>query len=211
MMPFPQKSGRRGTSILEMVFVCAMIGILTLLIFATYRMGLSATNKSLSQNELLSELQVGLRTLGSNLRQGSADSVSLAPGGSAIAFLSSSDLAGNPQIGPEGQPLWQAYIIFYHDAAEQTLKKRRIELPPASPFRTYPGPIENVDFGSGVEPIAFYLNSGAPVSRMLESFLVEEDPAIDDNYLITLKGLRPRQGVNPESRSSLKASVLVRN
>lgn len=200
-----------GVSLIEAIVVCGMIGILTAFIFATYSLGLRATFKGNAQNELLGQLQLGVRILGDGLRESTTASVTLEPAGPGISFLTSYDINGVPVVGTDGRPIWQAYLIFYHDPVAKTLNRRRLELTPSSSIRTAPTTIENFNPGGGAQPLSFYLNSGQPVSRLIENFDIVEHADLAGTYILSFDGVKPREGVNAESRSSLRALASVRN
>ena len=58
-----------------------------------------------------------------------------------------------------GQLNWQKYLVVYHDPAAHRLLWKELTVPPANPAYVTT-PLEEVDFGSGRQPLATYLTGG---------------------------------------------------
>ena len=206
-----QQTGTRGFTIPEMFVASAIVGILTVMVFAAYLAGLKAFFKSQAQNEMLAQLQLAARRISLPMEQTAAASITLAGNGKALSFLTSYDEDGVPQfIGPAA-PRWEAYLVFYYDAPNKQLLKSRYNLPATAPQVWTPTPIERYNPGTGPKNLNWYLRDGERQARLVENFQVELEPSLPNGYRFHMDALRPREGNRPESRSSMDWTVVIRN
>ena len=203
--------GPRGLSLLEVIVAGSIISVILAAIFGTFKVGLTASFKGMGQNEVLSQLQLGVGTLHREVGQTNIHSSSIGPDQGSLAFLTHYDPLGKPSIGADGQPAWRAFRVFYLDSLDSTLKARRVELTASSPLAQFPAAIEAFNPGSGTRPLADYLDSGQPQARLIESFRVLPDPLYGEYLDFEFVGLKPKEGVRSKSRAKLNARVYPRN
>lgn len=76
--------------------------------------------------------QVGVAAMRRELQDTTASSVTV--GTNAVAFLSALDDGGVFQTDADGQPLWQAFVVYYVDPNNSALRRSRITPASATPL-----------------------------------------------------------------------------
>ena len=115
----------------------AILGFLLAMMFSVYRFGASAWKKGESQNELLQQAQVVTASLAHEVERSVFSSASVDPGptvGSAIGMLNcwNSTLNRYEYDATAESQVWQRYVIFYHDAASNSVRRTETPLSPPS-------------------------------------------------------------------------------
>jgi Tfp pilus assembly protein PilE len=201
-----------GFSVTELILAAAVVGILTTLVFAAYAAGLKSLFKSQAQNQLLSEMQILARRMGTALQQSTLPSVSISADQQAIAFLTSYDEDGQPQFGAFAEPDWDGYLIFYLDNTDQMVKMNRVNLRATSSQKTRPTPIAQFNPGrGGPKPIDQYRKDGKVTARFIKNMTIELLPSLPGGYRFQLEAEKPQKGNRSASRSTMEFSVVVRN
>lgn len=125
-----------GFSVAEALVALSVLALLTGMIALVYRTGSESWQRmdrraAASQSALLAADKVA-----TEVEQSVYDSLSIGAGGRAAAFLSAFD----PSAGvfafdaSNGRPVWQRYVVLYHDPASAELRK--VEVPLATATQT---------------------------------------------------------------------------
>lgn len=193
----------RGTSLLEILVAGAMLSLLMTVLFAVFFQGTRAWRLADARTELHRNATKLIARFSREAQQSQYASLSLESHG--LGFISAQDTGGVFQLGPDGRPSWQAYLLYYKDP-DSVIKRRRVALPiPGS----LPVPIEQFDFGAGPRPLSFYLDAGEPVARGVKVF----DPKSPRHGLIqlSLELESDVQGRSGKTQWSVDTSVWMRN
>lgn len=124
--------------------------------------------------DLTSDAQIALRRI-ERLLESSA-SASVAIDSSCLSFASSFGLrtsldSDRSSVSTDlGSLQWQKFVLFYLDAPARRILLR--EIPIAAGLSAYQQatPIPQVDFGSGVQPLAFYRTAGSKFCSSVDAF-----------------------------------------
>jgi Prokaryotic N-terminal methylation motif len=141
---------RRGITLVELIVASFVLGLLGLLTVALFRTGASGWKKLEAQSTMLADYEV-LNTKISREAQrsvyGSA-STDVGANGPTLAFLSALDDDGVFVLSDTYEPVWQKYLVFYHDQAKRSVYFAEVPLIKDSPEIKVPGPLQNYDGGS---------------------------------------------------------------
>lgn len=165
---------RRGFTLIEVVVSAFLLLLLTGMLLSNWYKASRVFKQNDRHNERRTETQLVLRRLESELPSSSAESLEIRPD-LAIAFASPLGLLGTPnagqfQVQPEGEPIYEKYIILYWNGLDNTLYRREMAIPTGQPARFTPLRISSVNFGSGPKPLTDYLSRGRPVARNVVAF-----------------------------------------
>lgn len=195
---------------MELVVASAIFLALTAVLFATFFLGGRAWRKTDDRSELLRNTQILASQLAREAERTSTYSVTLLPN-RAISFLSPMDDNNQAVTDPvSGDIRWQRYVIFYHDAASQEVRRIEVPLLPTSIQRTSPGPIENFISATGIHPLSDYLVDGRVIARRISLFAPEHVP--DTRRLtVRFRCLQPHSRGGPDLTLDLATHAYFRN
>jgi hypothetical protein len=189
--------------LLETTLAAALLLIALEIVFQLFMLGAQSFLAGERQHDLSRQATIALERLTRQLESAPAPSLSLAP--EAVSFLSCRDNQNQSQLTTGGDPLWQAYQIYYRDSSSGELKQRRIALgTPSTAVR----PIEETDLGSGPQPLPIYLVSTEVVARNLTRFSLSRS----DNLRFDLEFSfdLPAQGRQTARHLEVKTAVVLR-
>ena len=189
--------------LLETTLAAALLLLALEVVFQLFMTGAQSFLAGERQHDLSRQANIALERLTRPLESAPSQSLSLAP--SALSFLSCRDDHNNTVLTNGGDPIWQAYQIYFRDSASKELKERRLAL--ATPG-TAARPIEEADLGSGPQPFSSYLVSSDVVARNLSRFTLTRV----DNLRIDLELAfdLPAQGRQPARHLEVKTAVVLR-
>ncbi len=192
---------------LEVLIASFVLTILLGAIFLIFEIGSRAMLKTESRTDLLQSLQVGVGRWSRELEPSVYGSVTVAPDGKALSFLSaSSDLYdGDYAVASNGSLVWQKYLVYYHLSADETLRRVEVPLAPGSPEANAAGPIET--YGPAL-PLSNYLAGGRVVARFVYSCDFVLAPPI---VRCRLEARQPKPGGVEFETLSLESRVRLRN
>ncbi len=182
-----------------------MLGLLVTVIFAIYRMGASALMKADAESELLQGLQNATRRFARDAEQTVYDSVTVAPDGQAVSFLSAVYGTGYAVDG-NGRPQWQRFVVYYYEPPSGRFLRREVEL-------VAPLPVAETIEVTGLT-LSDYTNSGALLARHVHDceFRVDLQPPTGTPILSLALGARKaRYGREDEELVRLGTAVRMRN
>ncbi len=174
----------RGHTLVEILVAICILGILMGAVLYLYLTGSRAVAQGDMRGELLRQLQISGARFTRELETSAFDSLSL--GGSAIAFFSSAPQGGAPpSLSPDGSIIWQKYVVYWHDSASRTLRRREYVVPPTTSAQ----PIENWQSLT----LADYTNGGDIIGREIVAFTVS-NPAGTRRVEASLTGEQSYRG-----------------
>ena len=181
-----------------------MTGLLLALLFGIFFQGAGAWRLSDSRADLQAQAALFLQGLTSEVQQSSASS--LAVEGEAVSFLSARDGEGRFHNSEQGRPEWQKVIVYYRHP-EGALRRRELAL--TAPQSTSL-PIQELDLGSGLQPLAFYASEGKVAVRLVRGFTPSRD---GPSLLTVVLDLEQQVDGRPERTTSrqLRATISLRN
>ncbi|MCA9797600.1 MAG: hypothetical protein KC910_37570, partial [Candidatus Eremiobacteraeota bacterium] len=188
----------RAFTLPEVLISACLLGLLVAAIFAIYRMGASALMRTNAATDLVRSNQAVLSRFSRDAEQTVYDSVTIGPNNRSVAFLSAvydTDF----QVDASGQPLWQKYVVIYHDPASREVLRR--EVPLATPTTTA-APIATTGTN-----ITGYLNAGRRLASDIYdcSFFLDSQPPTNEPLLrVSLDARKRRYGRSDEERVSLE-------
>lgn len=205
----------RGFTLAEALVGAVVAGMLFGAIFWVYRNAASAFMKGDTLTHLRHATLTGSQKLSRDLERSVYDSLSVSPDARAISFLTALDPNGEFQFDAiTQQARWQAYLIYYYEAAggaapERSLKRRRVSVV-GTPQETAPTPIES--FGAA-QPLSSYLSGGDPVALELDfcEFLVELSPSGEPLIRARLRAEKKRYGSERLESFELETVTHLRN
>ncbi|MGE0491016.1 MAG: type II secretion system protein J [Vulcanimicrobiota bacterium] len=198
-------STHKAFTLPEVLISACLLGLLTAAIFAIYRLGSNALMRTNAATDLVRANQAVLSRFSRDAEQTVYDSVTIGPNNGSVAFLSAvydTDF----QVDAAGQPLWQKYVVLYHDPATRQVLRR--EVPLASPTTTA-APISSTGTN-----ITGYLTAGRRLASDIYdcSFFLDSQPPTNEPLLrVTLDARKQRYGRSDEERVRLEGVVRMRN
>lgn len=201
-------SRRSGSTLIEVMIGCLILGLLMTVLFQCFRSGAGAWKKVEAQAALIGDLQVTASLLDREFERTSPASVTVDPAGTGLAFLSPLDDSGLYTTDVNGRIEWKAYCVCWYDAASKTLQWHKFPLVAAAPERQTPGPIQEYDDGSGKKPLASYYNNGRVVARFVDSCaFVRTGVAVQFTWLVQ----RKRYGSERLESARMASQITPRN
>ncbi|MBM3460519.1 MAG: hypothetical protein FJX76_00265 [Armatimonadetes bacterium] len=133
---------RRGFTLVEILvaggLLLLLLGVVWYLLVPAWRAYMKGDRKSDVQRN---SMVVGAR-IAQEFRNAYGSSVAVkkipvtTPDGEvrqdAVIFLSDLDLRGDLQLTPDGDPIWQKRVVFYHDGETNQIRSKEIPLDPPS-------------------------------------------------------------------------------
>ncbi len=202
---FYPKARQPGSTVIELIVACFLLGLLLASLFLVYRMVAGAWYKTSAQSEMLGRLQVISGRFESELEQSNSHSVSISADHHAISFLSAIK-DGVFVTDLEGRTRWQSYVIYYYLPSNREIYRREVPLSLGDPEVESPGPIE--DFGPE-DSIDSYLSDGRSVMK----------DVTNAEFSVGTKGLaafdvsteKKRYGREEPETGNLSTTVYMRN
>lgn len=192
---------RRGLTLLEMVLAVALLAILLATVFFIFETSAEAFLTSGAESDIRNQASVAKEAIKRAGRETDWDSLTVAP--QALSLLTHRDEEGHVVRDDQGNPVWQAYLVFFQAGSELHLRR----LPVAIPSTVEP--IEEHDFGSGAQPLATYLSGGRVLARQLEQaeFLAPGPGQAVFRLVFSI----PRSRNREDHRLEIRAGLATRN
>lgn len=135
---------RRGTTLAEVLVASTLLGLVFLLVAQVMRPGWRAWVRGTCKSEVQQNCLVTITRLTEELRGAYPDSVHVMKDRwtddqgqehhrDALVFLTLLDGDGHPHLAPEGDPLWQRWVYFYHDGVNRQIRWHDYPLPTPRP------------------------------------------------------------------------------
>lgn len=121
---------KQGATLVDILIASILLGLLTAILFSLLKSGTVALRKVENQSELLRELQLLSLKISQEAQESNFASLSVSADETMVAFLSAKDSNGVFQADNFGRPLWQKFVVYYHDVSDNTI--RRTEVPHSS-------------------------------------------------------------------------------
>lgn len=196
---------RRGFALVELSLSMVLLGLLLAALAVLLEHGAQSLRSTDVRGQALGDLQLATARLSRELEQSCWDSLTV--DGEAVSFLSAMDGAGRCHVTPQGEPLWQQFVVYFRDPQSSELCRRELPLPAAGqvPIR-----LEATDVGLGPRPLnPTYLVAGNRVMRHCSAFQPELPPGTR-SLSFRLETTRPQRN-QPPARCELVGRVLPRN
>lgn len=195
----------RGVTLLEILVGMGILGVLSTMLFGVYVMGANAWMKGSTESEILQTSQVVTRFLAKEAEASTAQSLSFSSDNRGTAFLTATDNTGTFQYDRSSLlPLWQDYAIFWFDAPESALYKRKVSVL-GSPVETTPAPFSSFS----TIPLDGYFVDGRPLVRGIKE-LRFSSPA-PSQLKIDLEVEKGRYGHTEPERVKVETLIHLRN
>lgn len=186
-----------------------ILGMLLVAIFLIYRMGAASMMRADAETELTQNAQILSRNFAKDVEQTVYDSVSLAPDNSAVAFLSG--IYGSDfQVDSAGNPLWQKYVVYYHDRAQRRVFRQEVSLPAGASQIYTPAPIDTL---AGLD-VTSYATGGDRIADNIYGCSFELDfqpPTNTPILLLRVDARKARYGNTEEEMVQVDSAVRMRN
>lgn len=150
-----------GLSVPELLVAAAVFGLLTMIVFALFRLALAAWTKTDGENTVLSTARMIGQRIIAQAQESSAGGLTVEPSGHALSLLTARDSLGQVQRDSDLALLWQEYRIYWWDNTTARIMTRQVTTVPGSE----PHPLPDVDFGSGARPLSYYCTAGRVAAR----------------------------------------------
>lgn len=195
----------RGFTILELMISMSVLGVLLGLTFLIYTMGARAWAKGDTKADLLRSAQVIAAKTNRYVESSTPLSLSAAPDGSAVAFLSAEDEDGVFQYNPVTLlPRWQKFIVLYHDPAARSVNLREVSVV-GTPLQDTPQTIE----ARGEGPVAGYKSGGQPLGREIDECRFTVTPEVQ--LLTELRSKKKHYGTDAPEVHETRLLNTLRN
>lgn len=146
---------------MEVLLAAGLLSLLLLLHLNIFQGGMSSWQKVETQGSLLQQLQVAGDRWARDCLQSSGSNVEVAT--ETMALLSPTSKTEGPACDPlSGLVIWRRSEVFFRDAPSREFRLRKLDWPVPSSIAQ---PIEQVDFGTGLQPLNFYRNGGDVQAR----------------------------------------------
>ncbi len=160
MLRAPLKRNR-GLTVAELLISALVFGLLTMLIFAFFKMALAAWAKTDGENTVLSTARMVGQRIVAQVQESSVEGLTVDASGIALGLLSARDEGGQVQRDADLALLWQEYRVYWWDRTTARMMVRELAQSPSPE----PLPMTAADLGSGPQPLAFYCSGGRIVAR----------------------------------------------
>lgn len=182
-----------------------ILGLLLTAAFMIYRMGASAWLKSDAKSELLQIAQVVTAKVNREVESSNFRSLSVAPDGSGVAFLSAKNANGVFVYDPVSiVPRWQKYIVLYFQSSDKTLYRREISVV-GQPQEMGAAPIES----RGAGAVETYFSSGQVVAHGMD--VCRFSTTADEQLVMELELSKKRYGSEEPERQFTRIVTAFRN
>jgi hypothetical protein len=184
-----------------------LLGMLLTAIFWLYSSGAAAWGKADDKIEVLRELQLATTRMERQIEQSIYSTLTIQAAPPAVSFASADDDSGAFATQVD-QALWQRYRIIYYDATKKTLEGFAKPFLPTSAAK----PIEAWDFGSGINPLGFYVASPTTDNRFTIRDVVNCRFVGEDRLLVTeLEAHSDQHGRTGGGTFKIRSAAYFRN